>query len=75
MFEIVTVFKYLGTITTDQNCVYEKLRATGTRGKPAILQSRIFFLFPCGIKNINIQIFTILILPDILYGCKFASSL
>lgn len=46
-FESMAKFRYLGTTLTNQNSLYEELRADSTQGTPATIQSRIFCLFIC----------------------------
>jgi hypothetical protein len=46
-FEMVEMFKYLGTDLTNQNSVQEEIRRRFSQGNLAIMQCRIFCLPLC----------------------------
>jgi len=69
-FEMVEVFKYLGTTLTNKNSIAEEIKSR-LRSRNAcyhsvqnLLSSR---LLP---KNLKIKIYRTIILPVVLYGCE-----
>jgi hypothetical protein len=67
--KIVEQFKYLGTTLTNQNSLHEEIKI---RLKPGliIIRCRIFCLPVLLSKSVKIKIYTTIILPVVLYGCK-----
>jgi hypothetical protein len=72
-FENVTQFRYLGTTITNQNLIQEEIKRRLNSGNVCYhsvqnpLSSRLLF------TNIIIRIYTILILPVVLYVCETLS--
>ena len=69
-FERVEEFKYFGTILTNQNLFWKKLRADKSQGMLAVFRCKIFLSSSLLSKNFNIKIRTTIILPVVLYGCE-----
>ena len=73
-FARVEEFKYLGTISTNQNSIQEKIKSRLKSGNTCyhmlqyLLSSRLLS------KNLEIKIYRIIILPVVLRGEKLGSS-
>jgi len=69
-FERVEEFKYLGTTLTDQNSIAEEIKSRLSSGYACYhsvqnrLSSRLL------LKDLKIKIYTIIILPVVLYGSE-----
>jgi len=69
-FERVEEFKYLGTTLTKQNSIAEEIKSRLRLGNSCyysvqnLLSSRLLS------KNLNIKIYSTIILPVVLYGCE-----
>ena len=69
-FERVEEFKYFGTTLTNQNSIAEEIKSRLRSGNACyhsvqnLLSSRLLS------KNLNINIYRIIILPAVLYGCE-----
>jgi len=65
-FERVEVFKYLGTILTNQNSIAEEIKCRLRSGNTVqkLLSSRLLS------KNLKIKIYRTINLPVVLYGCE-----
>jgi len=69
-FESVEEFKYFGTTLTNQNSIAEEIKCRLTSGNACyhsvqnLLSSRLLS------KNVKINVYRTIILPDVLYGCE-----
>jgi hypothetical protein len=69
-FERMEEFKYLGTISTNQNSIQEEVKSRLELGNACyysvqnLLSSRLLS------KNLKIRIYRTIILPIVLYGCE-----
>ena len=69
-YEKVKILKYLGSLLTSQNYIYEEIKCGLKAGNSyyctvrTILSSRLLS------KNLKIKIYKTIILPGVLYGCE-----
>jgi len=71
--EIVEVFKYLGTMLTNQNSIQEEIKSRLNLGKACYysVQNRLYSSLLS--ENLKIKIYRIIILPVFLCGCETSS--
>jgi predicted AlkP superfamily phosphohydrolase/phosphomutase len=69
-FEKVEQFKYLGTSLTHQNSIKEEIKCRHKPENACYLSVQNFLSSSVLSKNLKINIYRIIILPVVLYGCK-----
>ena len=63
-YEKVKTFKYLGSLSTNQNSIQDKAGNSYYYSVQTLLSSRLLS------KNLKIKIYKTIILPAVLYGCE-----
>jgi hypothetical protein len=69
-FERVEQFKYLGTTLTNQNSIQEEITSRLKSGNACYLSVQDLLSSSLLSKNTKINIYRIIILPIVLYGCE-----
>ena len=69
-FERVEEFKYLGTLLTDQNSVQEEIKSRLKSGNACYHSVQNLLSSSLLSKNLQIEVYRIIIFPVILYGWK-----
>jgi hypothetical protein len=70
LHQAVSVYLFVGTTLTDQNCIHEEIKSRLNSGNAcyhsvqSILSSRLLS------KNVKVKIYKTIILPVVLYGCE-----
>jgi hypothetical protein len=68
-FEDATLFKYLETTLTDQNCMHKEIKSRPNSGNAFYHSVHRLLSSSLMSKNVKIKIYNTIILPVVLYGC------
>jgi hypothetical protein len=67
----VAKFNYLGTTVTDQNSICEEMKKEQNKyGNVCYYSDQNLLSFHLLSRNLEIKIYTTIILPAVLYGCE-----
>jgi len=69
-FQMVEEFAYLGTAITNQNSIPEEIKSRLKSGNACYHLVQNLLSSSALLKNLNIKIYRIIILPVVLYGCE-----
>jgi hypothetical protein len=73
-FENVSQFKYLGTTATNQKLIQEEIKRRLNSGNACYHSVQNLLSSLLLLKNVKVRIYKTIILPVVLYECKYDSK-